>query len=91
MLTNVGCAKIYGDFKLLFADSEDVFAYQRSLGNLTALVYLNFRDKDVQTSLPSDVESHFEYGLGNYADGNQSLDKFVLRPYEARIYFSIEN
>ena len=68
-----------------------MFAYQRSLGNATALVYLNFRDEDVQTSLPSDVESHFEYGLGNYADGNQSLDKFVLRPYEARIYFSIDN
>ncbi|KAL1699984.1 glycoside hydrolase family 13 protein [Schizophyllum commune] len=82
---------VYGEFKLLFADSEDVFAYQRSLGNSTALVYLNCRDKDVQTSLPSDVGSHFEYGLGNYADGNQSLDKFVLRPYEARIYFSIDN
>ncbi|KAL1675803.1 glycoside hydrolase family 13 protein [Schizophyllum commune] len=82
---------IYGEFKLLLADSEDVFAYQRSLGSSTALVYLNFRDKDVQTSLPSDVESHFEYGLGNYADGNQSLDKFVLRPYEARIYLSIDN
>ncbi|KAL1659597.1 glycoside hydrolase family 13 protein [Schizophyllum commune] len=82
---------IYGEFKLLLADSEDVFAYQRSLGSSTALVYLNFRDKDVQTSLPSDVESHFEYGLGNYADGNQSLEKFVLRPYEARIYFSINN
>ncbi|KAL1687997.1 glycoside hydrolase family 13 protein [Schizophyllum commune] len=82
---------IYGEFKLLFADSDDVFAYQRSLGNSTALVYLNFRDKDVQTSLPSDVESHFEYGLGNYADGNQSFEKFVLRPYEARIYFSIDN
>ncbi|KAL1757094.1 glycoside hydrolase family 13 protein [Schizophyllum commune] len=82
---------VYGEFKLLFADSEDVFAYQRSLGNATALVYLNFRDEDVQTSLASDVGSHFEYGLGNYVDGNQSLDKFVLRPYEARIYFSIDN
>ncbi|KAI5887710.1 glycoside hydrolase family 13 protein [Schizophyllum commune H4-8] len=81
---------IYGDFKLLLADSEDVFAYQRSLGNSRAFVYLNFRDKDVQTSLPSDVGSHFEYGLGNYADGNQSLDRFVLRPYEARVYFSAD-
>ncbi|KAI5829976.1 glycoside hydrolase family 13 protein [Schizophyllum commune Tattone D] len=82
---------IYGDFKLLFEDSEDVFAFQRSLGNATALVYLNFRDKDVQSSFPSDIGSHFEYGLGNYADGNQSLDNFVLRPYEARVYFSADN
>ncbi|KAL1739225.1 glycoside hydrolase family 13 protein, partial [Schizophyllum fasciatum] len=79
---------IYGDFKLLFAEDENVFAFERSLGAATALVYLNFRDKEVQTAFPSGVASNYEYALGNYADVKQPSDSFLLRPYEAHIYLT---
>lgn len=79
---------VYGDFKLILPDDEEVFAYQRTLGASTALIYLNFTGKDTEAAFPTGVRSQLTYAFGNYPEASESPAGILLRPYQACIYFS---
>ena len=71
-----------GDFRLLLADDENIFAYTRTNGDHTLLVLCNFYDTTVSYALDEDV-SGMELLVSNYRDTDETG---TLRPYEARMY-----
>lgn len=74
-------AIVYGSFELWMGDSEEVFAYTRTLGDERLLVLNNFTDREVSYVTPEGMEGG-ELLIGNY-DGERPG---ILRPYEARVY-----
>lgn len=76
---------IYGDYKLLCEDDENIFAYVRELNGDKILVVCNFYDKDVEFKF----DGYFNYSkvlLSNYNDSSKMIEKLKLRPYEAVMY-----
>jgi glycosidase len=82
---------VYGDFKMVDMEHEDVFAYTRSdiEGKGKALVVTSFANKEIEWGLPAAEKKLFwnaTVALKNYADGPKgSMEEgvFILRPYEA--------
>jgi glycosidase len=82
---------VYGDFKMVDMEHPDIFAYARSDvgGNGRALVVANFKNKEVDWSVPEAEKKIFSaasVALKNYADGPKgSLEEgiFRMRPFEA--------
>ena len=73
---------VNGDFRLLLADDENIFAYTRTNEDHTLLVLCNFYDTTVSYLLDEDV-SDMELLVSNYRDADETG---TLRPYEARMY-----
>lgn len=77
---------VYGDFHLVDREHDDVFAYMRTAEDETALIVCNFREWEVEWSLPSNifilsarqvlasVYEDVQFGAGN---------SVWLRPFEA--------
>ena len=76
---------IYGDYKLLCEDDENIFAYVRELNGDKILVVCNFYDKEVDFNFEGDF-NHSEILLSNYKDSSTLLENLTLRPYEAIMY-----
>ena len=70
---------VHGDFELLCPESEEIFAYIRTLKNTKLIVVCNFTDHSVEFSLPEEFEGGSRI-IGNYEDEPLSGS---LRPYEA--------
>ncbi len=77
---------VYGDYRLLLPDSEEIFAYVRSLDGTKLLVVCNFSDQPVDFVLPD----MFAETAGSLLISNcdrKSLDRAcTLEPYEAFAY-----
>lgn len=76
---------IYGDYKLLCEDDENIFAYVRELNGDKILVVCNFYDKDVEFKFDGDF-NYSKLLLSNYNDSSKMIEKLKLRPYEAVMY-----
>ena len=76
---------IYGDYKLLCEDDENIFAYVRELNGDKILVVCNFYDKDVEFKFDGDF-NYSKVLLSNYNDSSKMIEKLKLRPYEAIMY-----
>ena len=70
---------MYGQFDLIDAENENVFAYTRQLEGKTVVVAGNLTDKQISLSLPFDIEED-AIKLHNY---NSQLDATSLKPFEA--------
>ncbi|THH10431.1 hypothetical protein EW145_g1337 [Phellinidium pouzarii] len=91
---------VYGDFSLIDDQNEEVFAFKRSLEDRSALVILNFTDRDVEFKLPlagNGLESPsgqvYILLLSNYVGMHAGTEaewgsSLRLRGYEGRIYVS---
>ena len=79
---------MYGNYKLLSAEDETVFAYTRQEGSDAVLVVLNFSGDKISYDVPSDVETSSAKLLVANADVNPSIEngKVSLGPWEAVIY-----
>lgn len=83
---------VYGDYRLLVPEHEQIYSYLRHWEEETLLVILNFYGENPVFTLPDRVG--FKTGhllIGNYPDLKdqlkpQELKKITLRPYEARVY-----
>ncbi|KAK1076171.1 hypothetical protein LTR33_009179 [Friedmanniomyces endolithicus] len=76
---------VYGDFQMVDAESEDVFAYTRTLINDSVLVVCNFRASTVNWTLPSGM-SRVQSGdvlISTYGDVPMDRNVLRLRPFEA--------
>ena len=71
-----------GEYRLLLEEDENIFAYERTLGDQTLVVVCNFFGETIEMPL-MDKCKDMQLLLGNYADMEQPE---TLRPYEARIY-----
>jgi oligo-1,6-glucosidase len=79
---------VYGKYELLLEDDEQIYAYTRSYNDEKWLVILNFSKEQAEFVLPS-TEKVINQSLiiSNYeVDEKESIDAFMLRPYEARVY-----
>ena len=70
---------MYGQFDLIDAENENVFAYTRQLEGKTVVVAGNLTDKQSSLTLPFDIEED-AIKLHNY---NSQLDATSLKPFEA--------
>jgi oligo-1,6-glucosidase len=78
---------IYGDYKPLMDELEEVYIYERRYEQESLLYIGNFSDTVQKVNLETDFNVHdAELILTNYqADGKQ--DRFIhLKPYEVRVY-----
>ncbi len=73
---------VYGDFQLLLAEDENIFAYTRILGDQKLVVICNFYGNEVPYELPKELYGETAWVLSNYKDCKKNL----LRPYEAIMY-----
>ena len=69
----------YGQFDLIDAENENVFAYTRQLEGKTVVVAGNLTDKQSSLTLPFDIDEN-AIKLHNY---NSQLDSKSLKPFEA--------
>lgn len=69
----------YGQFDLIDAENENVFAYTRQLEGKTVVVAGNLTDKQSSLTLPFDIDED-AIKLHNY---NSQLDVTSLKPFEA--------
>ena len=76
-----------GDFNMLLADDENIFAYTRENVDSRLLVLCNFYGRTVECSLKEPAVSG-KLLISNYKDEGGTM---ILRPYEARMYLEIRN
>ena len=76
---------IYGDYKLLCENDENIFAYVRELNKDRILVVCNFYNKEVTFKFEDEFNSA-EILLSNYKDSKETIENLKLRPYEAIMY-----
>lgn len=73
---------VYGDYKLLLPDSEELYVYMRSCKDQKLLVICNFTEKEVSYEMPQELSGRTGRVLiSNY--GRDALEETtVLAPYE---------
>lgn len=80
---------VYGSFKLIDEDHEDLFVYSRAFGDTTAIVVTNFSDKSVEWVVSHEIFSILREGrilVANYkerqpiGDGGRMI---IVQPFEA--------
>jgi len=83
---------VYGDFKLVSPENDDVFVYTRTADEKhAALVVMNFRDHESHWTVPPDVTKFLKYPLilSNYPGGpppDSDSTRLSLRPFEAFVW-----
>ena len=78
----------YGDFKLLFEEDEDIFAYQRSLNGEILTVICNFHENTRNINISellqkNENRQNIDCILSSYT---KITEENEFRPYEARMY-----
>ncbi|WP_026565130.1 glycoside hydrolase family 13 protein [Bacillus sp. UNC41MFS5] len=79
---------VYGKYELILEDDEKIYAYTRTLENEKLVVLCNFSAEESPFKLPKEFELDIaELLIGNYkVDAGDSINLFILKPYEARVY-----
>ncbi|MCQ2474700.1 MAG: alpha-glucosidase [Clostridia bacterium] len=78
---------IYGDFRQHYKMSKDLFVYERNYKGKRMLVVCSFSADPVQFKAPKGFDlSKGKIAVSNYEVTNTSLNNFMTRPYEARVY-----
>jgi glycosidase len=78
-------ALVYGVYDLVAGDHPRVWAYERTLGDDTLLVALNWGGRTSRVDL-SGSGAVDDVLACNYDDPGTDLGSLALRPYEARVY-----
>lgn len=79
-----------GNYELLLANHDAIFAYIRDNGDEKLLVVNNFYSKEVEFQLPEQVDTEGVTStilLSNYADSSEDMKQIKLRPYESVVYY----
>lgn len=79
---------IYGKFKMLFEEHENVLSYVRTYKNKSIIVVANFFEKQAVIEL-SDIDTD-KLIISNYTNICKHSEGLILRPYEA-MAFELEN
>ena len=69
---------VHGAYKLLLADSEELFVYERRLGDVRLLTACNFVDRETRFVMPEEF-ARGKCLIGNYKEPGKAGS---LRPYE---------
>ena len=81
-------AVVHGDFHMLLADHNQVYAFTRRYSSTELLVLANFSGEPVTVEIPDAYRwKGTELVLANYpVDTAEDIQRFALRPWEARVY-----
>ena len=76
---------VYGDFEMVDADHDDVFAYTRTYNGESVMVVCNFRERPVKWQLPLGLRGtkREQVLISTYEDVLLDVETVVLRPFEA--------
>jgi len=78
---------VYGDYNLILEDNKDIYAYTRKFNDELLLVICNFCENIVRFSIPNSIKyDHKKLLISNYIVFTESIEKIMLKPYEARVY-----
>ncbi|WP_315079106.1 alpha-glucosidase [uncultured Clostridium sp.] len=79
---------VYGNYDLILDDSEEIYAYVRTLNEEQLLVICNFSSNISEFKLPNNIKSKYKKLLiANYDEcKEETLENISLRPYECRAY-----
>ncbi len=78
---------IYGDYKEYMKNSDDLYVYERNLGEKKLLVVCSFTEKTVRFDAPAGINlDEGRQVLGNYESCFVIGNGFTTRPYEMRVY-----
>ncbi|WP_445487786.1 glycoside hydrolase family 13 protein [Niallia sp. 03133] len=78
---------VYGDYRLILEEDEQIYAYTRVLREKTLLVVANFSSEQPTFTLPNSITYKTkELLISNYKEENEDISSFLLKPYEARVY-----
>ncbi|MBL8093484.1 MAG: alpha-glucosidase [Anaerolineales bacterium] len=78
---------VYGTYDLILPEHDEIYAFTRTLDGERLLVVLNFTAKTPEFAAPTDlVYASAELVIGNYPAEAGDVNRFTLRPYEARVY-----
>jgi oligo-1,6-glucosidase len=81
-------AVAHGNFHMLLADHDQVYAFTRGYGTTELLVLANFSGESATIEVPhADRWQGAELILANYpVDSAETIQPLALRPWEARVY-----
>ncbi|WP_332634721.1 glycoside hydrolase family 13 protein [Halalkalibacter flavus] len=77
---------VYGTYQLLNPGDENIYAYERILGEEKLLIVCNFYEHVQDFSYTIATNENVEILLSNYNDSSLEVKNLTLRPYEAIIY-----
>lgn len=76
----------YGTYTEYYPKHKDLFVYERSYKGEKLLTVCNFKNKEVEFKLPTEIAyNNAELVLSNYKEASE-LGNVVLKPYEAIVY-----
>lgn len=79
---------VYGKYELLLPESEEIYAYTRTLRDKKLLVICNFTDHEVTYQVPDEFATeHGKVLISNY-ERSELGSSIMLRPYEAIAYYT---
>lgn len=79
-------AIVYGDFKMIYEEDDNIFAYERNLNEEKIIVVCNFYEKDEIFKYPGASDKSLNILISNYKDSSLDLSNLTLRPYEGIMY-----
>ena len=79
---------VYGDYREHFAESRELYVYERNLDGKRLLVICSFTEESVGFWAPEGFDlSKGKLVLANYMENNMHGNGFTTRPYETRVYY----
>lgn len=78
---------VYGEYHLILDDSEEIFAYTRTLDEEKLLVLCNFTQHEVNVPLADEFTGKEEVVISNYDDTIVQDQSICLRAYEAKVFY----
>lgn len=79
---------VYGAYDILMENDEQIYAFTRTIGSEKLIVICNFSDGNPVFELNNEaLLDNKSLLISNYeVDADDTIERIVLRPYEARVY-----
>src|SRR3954454_470292 len=79
---------VYGNYDLILAESDQMYAYTRTLENEKFMIMTNLFNVNAICPFPQELKKNdLTLMISNYeVNQNEDLEKLTFRPFEARVY-----
>ena len=79
---------VYGNYDLILAESDQMYAYTRTLENEKFMIMTNLFNLNAICSFPQELKKNdMTLMISNYeVNQNEDLERLTFRPFEARVY-----
>ena len=78
---------IYGEYKLILENDENIYSYLRELDNEKFIIITNLTNKNVEYNYNKETLKYENLLISNYdVKAHDDINSLILKPYEARLY-----